>query len=158
MCRSLQGQNRYIFDPLGTATAGGDWGVAPEFIYRDEEQFLDLCYSEKTPPGHFFVDEAHRIFGHQMRENFWMLTEGRHYGMIFHLITQRPNKLHPDVRDQTGKCFMFRLAVDDAKAIGADYGFSDTHKLFLDKGDFLELNSGSSAMARGNVFNLLKGT
>ena len=62
--------------------------------------------------------------------------------------------LAPTVRNQCGRAYVFRLAKDDLKEIGADFGFSDLQKINLDKGDFLLLNSGSAQYQKGNVFKL----
>lgn len=150
-----KGARVVVYDPLGTETLGGAWGEGAE-IYCDLEPFLDLLHSPEFGNAHVFIDEAHHVLGHEMKENFWLLTQGRHYGMTLHLMTQRPKKVHPDVRSNCGLCFMFRLANSDASEIGADYGFSDIHRISLDKGDFLMLNSGSAAFSRANVFNLVQ--
>lgn len=157
VCRGLikKKRPRVVFDPMGTNTAGGDWGEGAT-IYSDVDSFLDLMYSDGFGDTDVFVDEAHNIFSHDKKEHLWMLTQGRHYGMRFHLLTQRPPKVHPDARTNCGQCFMFRLAFDDVKAIGNDYGYSDIHKINLDRGDFLILNSGSAKFSRANVFNLVK--
>ena len=144
-----------VFDPMGTATAGGDWGEGV-LIFTTEHDFLEWIYSEDAVGFHVFIDEAHKILGHSNNENFWMLTEGRHFFLTLHLMTQRPKKLHPDVRHNCGRCYMFRLAKSDRSEIGGDYGFDDLDKLKLDKGDFVLLNSGSAQYSRGNVFNLLE--
>lgn len=154
------GQNVAVFDPLGTPTLGGDWGDPAKVKYfHDKEKFLDFIEDDRTRHFHLFIDEAHNILGHseECRDNYWLLTEGRHYFLNLHLLTQRPKKLHPDVRSQCGRCYMFRLAIQDSKEIGADFGYSDIHAEILDTGDFLILNSGSSTFERANVFKLLKG-
>ncbi len=144
-----------VYDPLGTPTAGGEWGETAE-VYEDMEKFLEVAYAPETTNAHLFIDEAHHIFAHADKSHLWLLTQGRHYGLQLHLLTQRPTKVHPDARTNCGRCFMFRLAYDDARAIGLDYGFSDIHKINLDKGDFLLLNSGTAQFSRGNVFKLLE--
>ena len=144
-----------IFDPLGSPTAGGGWGNGA-IIFDDKEAFLDLVYSEDFINAHLFIDEAHNIFAHDDKSHLWLLTEGRHFYLTLHLMTQRPKKVHPDARTNCGRCFMFRLAQDDAREIGADYGHSGINRISLDKGDFLLLNSGSAEYSRGNVFNLLE--
>jgi DNA helicase HerA-like ATPase len=149
------GKSVVVYDPLGTDTKGGDWGEKA-LVFHDREKFLEFMYSDECRNVHIFVDEAHHIFHHTMGENFWMLTEGRHHFMYFYLISQRPKKIHPDVRTGCARCYMFRLAQDDAKEIGADYGHSNIHKENLDTGDFLVLNSGSAELSRANVFNLLE--
>jgi DNA helicase HerA-like ATPase len=147
--------NVAVFDPLGTSTAGGDWGEGA-LIFTDAETFLNWIYSPEAVNYQVFVDEAHKVLGHLHPENFWMLTEGRHFFLTLHLMTQRPKKLHPDVRHNCGRCYMFRLSKSDRSEIGADYGFDDLDKLSLDKGDFLVLNSGTAKFDRGNVFQLLE--
>lgn len=149
------GQRVVVYDPMGTETAGGGWGKGA-IIYSDLEPFMDFLYSEDGKNAHVFIDEAHHVFSHEQKENFWLLTQGRHYGLTLHLMTQRPKKVHPDVRTNCAVCFMFRLANMDATEIGADYGFSDLNKISLDTGDFLVLNSGSAEFSRANVFQLVK--
>ena len=157
MARGLSdaGHRVVVYDPLGTPTLGGAWGDKAE-LYEDVDLFMDLMHSDDFGNAHVFIDEAHHIFSHTQKENLWILTQGRHYGLNVNLLTQRPTKVHPDARTNCGRCYMFRLAFDDVKAIGNDYGHSDLHKINLDKGDFLVLNSGSSEFSRANVFNLVQ--
>lgn len=151
---AAKGHRGAVYDPMGTATKGGSWPEGWK-VFSEPEDFLAYVESDECHHMHLFIDEAHEILGHGMTENYWLLTKGRHFGLILHLMTQRPNKLHPDVRSQCGLCFMFRLAVDDAYEIGKDYGHSDLHKISLDTGDFLMLKSGSSSVRTGNVFTLV---
>ena len=150
-----QGQNGAVFDPLGTATAGGGWPQGWP-VFEDPDEFIAYASDPANIRIHLFIDEAHEILGHDQRDNFWMLTKGRHFGLFLHLMTQRPNKLHPDVRSQCGTCYLFRLAQDDAYDIGKDYGHNAVHKINLDRGDFLVLESGSPAIRRANVFALVQ--
>ena len=144
-----------VYDPLGTATAGGGWGDGV-LIFTNEHDFLTWIYSDAAVNYHVFIDEAHNILGHNNPENFWMLTEGRHFFLTLHLMTQRPKKLHPDVRHNCGRCYMFRLSKSDRAEIGGDYGFDGLDKISLDKGDFVLLNSGTASFSQGNVFQLLE--
>lgn len=144
-----------VFDPVGTATAGGDW---PEnaIIFEDAEEMLWFVEQENCPPMHLFVDEAAEVFGHSFRENSWLATRGRHYGIYLHIITQRPKMILPNVRGQIGRAYVFRLSNEDMREVGADFGHSGLNHFSLDTGDFLILNSGSAALARNNVFKLLE--
>jgi energy-coupling factor transporter ATP-binding protein EcfA2 len=144
-----------VYDPMGTPTAGGAWGEGTE-VHEDLEAFLETAYHVDTINAHLFIDEAHHVFNHADKEHLWLLTQGRHYGLQLHLMTQRPTKVHPDARTNCGRCYMFRLAHDDARAIGLDYGFSEIHKISLDKGDFLVLNSGTAQFSSGNIFKILE--
>jgi len=60
----------------------------------------------------------------------------------------------PSARSMAGVCYLFRLASDDMRDIGRDFGFSGLDKINLDRGDFLVLESGSSDYKTGNVFSL----
>jgi DNA helicase HerA-like ATPase len=142
-----------VYDPLGTETAGGAWGNST--VFENAEQFLDTIYDANFHNAHIFIDEAHHIFSHADKSHLWLLTQGRHYGLTIHAITQRPTKIHPDARSNCGLAYMFRLANDDARLLGNDFGFSDIHKINLDRGDFLCLESGVAKFKRGNVFDLL---
>lgn len=148
-----QGQKIIVFDPVMTPTAAGSW---PEgaLIFDDEHEFFDYLVQDDVNKAHVFIDEAGDVFNLSKPWNFWLLTRGRHFGFSVFLIAQRPKMLAPTVRNQCGRAYVFRLAKDDLKEIGADFGFSDLHKIELDKGDFLLLNSGSAKFTRGNVFKL----
>lgn len=151
---AAQRQNGAVFDPTLTETLGGGW---PEGwpVFTDADEFLDFIESDKcVGPIHLFIDEADEVFEHSMKWNFWIAKKGRHMGMFLHVMTQRPNMIHPTVRNQLHRCYMFRLAADDVASIGRDYGHSGLDKISLDRGDFLVLNSGTSSIGRGNVFKL----
>jgi len=144
-----------VYDPMGTETLGGQWGEGAE-VHDDLSTFLDRVYAPEFVGSEVFIDEAHHVFAHDDKSHLWLLTQGRHYGLRLHLMTQRPTKIHPDARTNCARCYMFRLAHDDARAIGLDYGFSNIHRINLDRGDFLVLNSGTSQFSRGNIFSLLE--
>jgi hypothetical protein len=52
------------------------------------------------------------------------------------------------------RAYIFRLAIQDLREVGADFGFSDLHEKILDRGDFIMLVSGTSRTETGNVFTL----
>lgn len=156
VARSLAAQGHVIIvhDPVGTSTAGGDW---PEkaIIFDDVEPFLEYLESDECPPAHVFIDEAGDVFGHTQRENSWLATKGRHFGLYLHIITQRPKMILPNVRGQIGKAYVFRLSREDLREVGGDFGHSGIISESLDTGDFMVLNSGSAQYSRANVFSLL---
>lgn len=153
---AIEGHNIIVYDPVGTATAVGNWPKSA-VIFDDEQEFFDYLTRPDVFHAHIFIDEAGDVFSAQKRENLWLLTRGRHFGFFVYLIAQRPKMILPSARNQCGLAYVFRLAVDDLKEIGKDYGFSDLDKNSLDKGDFLMLLSGSPQYQRGNIFSLLKG-
>ena len=106
--------------------------------------------------AHVFVDEAGEVFNLSKRENFWLLTRGRHFGFNVYPICQRPKMIAPTIRNQCSRAYVFRLAQEDMEEIGRDFGFSELKKISLDKGDFLMLLSGTARMSRANVFDLIK--
>jgi hypothetical protein len=63
--------------------------------------------------------------------------------------------LMPSARSQCSVAYVFRLALEDMKEIGADFGHSGLAKISLDKGDFLILKSGLARFDSANVFKLL---
>lgn len=150
-----RGQSVIVFDPMRTPTAGGDWGEGAH-IFDQEEAFLTMMGDDRVMRAHIFVDEADMVFNHARRENFWMLTRGRHYGFEMNLISQRPKLLHPTCRDQCTRMYMFRLPINDRVELGRDKGHDHFAEYDLDAGEFLVANSASREIARGNVFQLLK--
>jgi len=139
-----------VFDPVGSATLGGDWGDGA-VIYRSAEQFEDWVHSDKIHPCKLFIDEASAIFGHDQKHNFWLAERGRHYGIQLFTITQRPMRIHPSVRDQHSECYMFRLRSNDTIQVGADYGH-DLREINLDAGEYIHLISGQKVYTKGRVF------
>jgi hypothetical protein len=145
-----------VYDPVGTATAGGDWPAEAK-IFQDQTAFLEWLLSVKGEPERpwfVFVDESADIFGHGNSDNNWLPRRVRHQNVYLRLISQRPKMLPPNVRTQTAHCYMFRLARDDARMICADFGHGD--EIFstpLDTGDYLLLVSGSSAVESFNCFD-----
>ena len=157
-----------VFDPTAsTETAGGDWGDEA-IVFTDADTFLeyvDTLYQDisrgvserrQANPEKFgacmlFVDEADEIFSQSQRENFWLAKKGRHSGVYCNIITQRPKMIAPTVRNQCAEAWVFRLAFEDMRTIGADYGH-DLSGEILDKGDYLRIISGASSYTRGNIF------
>jgi DNA helicase HerA-like ATPase len=150
---AAKGQTIIVFDPVMTPTAAGSWPQSA-ILFDDETEFFDYLVKDDVNKAHVFIDESGDVFNLSKPWNFWLLTRGRHFGFSVFLIAQRPKMLAPTVRNQCGRAYVFRLAKDDLKEIGADFGFSDLQKITLDKGDFLLLNSGSAQFQKGNVFNL----
>jgi DNA helicase HerA-like ATPase len=140
-----------VFDPVGTETANGTWPDSAD-IYSDEGAFIDKMNNDETTHSVVFVDEAAEIFGHQQKENFWMLTRGRHFGLSIIVICQRPKMVHPTVRAQCGRGYIFRLAQDDMVEIGRDFA-QDLSSHDLDRGEYLVLDSGKAGLSRHNVFS-----
>lgn len=139
-----------VFDPVGSATLGGDWGDGAT-VYHDADEFQDYIHSGKLQPCKMFIDEASSIFSHEQRENFWLAERGRHYGVQLFTITQRPMRIHPSVRDQHSEAYVFRLKSMDITNVGADFGH-DLRDIQLDAGEYLHLISGQRGFTRGNVF------
>lgn len=151
-----QNQNVIVYDPMGTDTAGGDWGEGAR-VFDNKDEFLNFVESDECPfPCHVFVDESDLVFSLDQKENHWMLRRGRHFGMIIYCITQRPVMIAPSVRSMCGRAYVFRLVQDDIKKVAADYAFDEAHKINLDSGDFLCFTAGQSEYKRGNVFEMLK--
>ncbi len=152
---SAAGQNIIIYDPVATGTCGGGWPEAA-IIFADEDDIFEYLSREDVSGAHVFVDEAGEIFGNDKRHNLWLLTRGRHYGFHVLMIAQRPKMILPTARNQVSRTYMFRLARDDAREVGADMGHTGIEKIILDTGDFLVLLSGQASIKRANIFDLLE--
>jgi len=151
---AAEGQNVIVYDPVGTRTGAGTW-PRTAIVFDHETEFFDYLAKPDVYNAHVFIDESADLFNASKRENLWLLTRGRHFGFSVVLIAQRPKMLLPAARTQCSVAYVFRLAVDDMKEIGADFGHSSIAKINLDKGDFLILQSGLAEFDRANVFQLL---
>jgi DNA helicase HerA-like ATPase len=151
---SEAGQNVIVFDPVGTRTASGTW-PKNAILFDDEQEFFAYLARADVFNSHVFVDEAGELFNSSKRENLWLLTRGRHFGFSVWMIAQRPKMIMPTARNQCSVAYIFRLAQDDLKEIGADFGHSQLQREILDKGDFLMIRSGLARFDRANVFDLL---
>lgn len=161
-----RGHRVFVYDPMiGTGTAGADdeepWGKGA-IIFADEDSLVKAMH-ENDREAHVFIDESDELFSHSRKENFWILTRGRHFLLSVNLITQRPKMISPTVRRQCTKLYMFSLAHDDTKEIAKDYAFDGDELLEkdgvvvpLDKGDFVVVVSGEHSKTRANIFQLLK--
>lgn len=158
LCRRLDGlgQNTVVYDPVGTATAGGGWGER-SIVFDDADEFWAYMADDRVVGAHVFVDEAGDQFGVSQKQNHWLATRGRHFHLYLYMIAQRPKMIAPTVRTQAGRCYMFRLACEDAKEVGMDFGHSGLDKKELDTGDFLILDSGQAQIVPAlNIFTLLE--
>lgn len=152
-------QNVIVRDPMGTETAGGDWGDgAIIFGPTQDEEFWSYLRHPDVKNTHVIIDEAADFFAVNQPENQWLLRGGRHFGFQVTLLAQRPKMLAPNVRAQCGMGYLFRLGKEDMREILADFGHSASDAEFsepLDTGDFYMVKAGAAAIVRGNVFSLL---
>lgn len=149
------GENLIVYDPVHTRTIKGGW-PASSVIFSDQDSLFDYLSRDDVSDAHIFIDEAGDVFNLGQRYNMWLLTRGRHFGFSVTMIAQRPKMIAPSARGQVSRVYMFRLAQQDAREIGADMGHSALEKINLDKGDFLILDSGQASMKRANIFKLLR--
>lgn len=147
------GHRIVVYDPVGTPTAAGGWPTSA-VQFDDADEFLEYMKIPEVMHCHVFIDEASDIFSIGQKDNFWLLTRGRHFGFTVYLIAQRPKLIAPSARTQCGRLYLFRLAVDDAHELGRDFGINDLHKISLDRGDFLVIESGKSDTRSANIFEI----
>jgi DNA helicase HerA-like ATPase len=150
------GHRIIVYDPVGTETAGGGWPEDSELI-DDPLKFGKALKNRED--AYVFVDEGADVFNQSETQNQWMLRKGRHKLLYFRVMAQRPKMLAPNVRTNCARCFMFRLAKDDAREISADFGHGpDIYNETLDTGDCIMLTSGSEHTESFNVFDLVPAT
>lgn len=152
-----RGHNVIVYDPMGTGTAGGDWGEEEHpdrvRVFTEESEFME--HVADAPPSAVFVDESDLVFSHVQLENHWLARRGRHYGHRVYMLTQRPQMIAPNCRTQTGVAYMFRLARSDSDFVLREFGHDIKGNPDLDTGEFLVLRSGARGISRGNVFKLV---
>lgn len=151
----------YVYDPVGTDTANGNWPDGAEIITDPDEFYekVDELHEDGGDPEHpafFFVDESADVFGHSQTSAHWIARKIRHSEVYLRMIVQRPNMLHPSVRTQCSFVYMLRLSRKDAVMVCDDMGHgTEVSSKVLDKGDVILLTSGSSGIEEFNVFDLL---
>jgi DNA helicase HerA-like ATPase len=152
---SENGYDVCVYDPVHTATAGGDWPSNAQ-VFDNQAQFI--AYVKSAQDVFVFVDESADVFSLSQTENHWLLRRGRHQGLYVRLIVQRPKMIAPNVRTQCAVAYVFRMARDDATELFADFGHSRAYVReyvdALDVGDFVVLESGRPQIAAFNVFDL----
>jgi Zonular occludens toxin (Zot) len=139
-----------VYDPMRTATRGGDWPDSA-IVYLQREQFLRDVGNMQN--AQLFIDEADDIFSHEQKENFWIMTRGRHQGLYTHLITQRPNRVHPTARSQCTRAYLCKLNKSDRQAVLADHGHEDIDINHL-HGSFILVDNRTHDVVFGNAFTL----
>lgn len=150
------GHRIIVYDPVGTKTAGGGW-PASAVMFSEVEPLFEYLERDDVNHAHVFIDEAGDFMGVSDKDKHWLLRRGRHKGFFVNIISQRPKMLAPNVRTQCNVAYMFRLSMNDADEIGADFGHSKLSNIVskLDKGEYLRLESGSPHIKRGSLFKQL---
>lgn len=146
-----EGHRVIVYDPVLTKTAAGTWPDSA-VLFDEQDAFFEYLSRPDVHSAHVFVDEAGEVFSIGQRENFWVLTRGRHYNLHVYMIVQRPKMIAPSARTQARRGYIFRLSPDDMDDIGADFGFSGVGKIVLDKGQFLVLDTGTVCIKRASIF------
>lgn len=98
-----------------------DTGAKTSF-HNDATSFLTAVRTAKN--ADIFIDESDMIFSQSMRENFTLVTRGRHLGNRYFLASQRPRLIAPTVRAQASIIYFFRLGYEDLTASMRDTGFN----------------------------------
>ena len=107
-------------------TVRDEYGMAAADVeYDDKEEFIDAV-REKINDGQPFiiiVDEAHEFWERAgSREYLWLARKGRHFGVNIIAITQRGADIHPTLRSQCGRLYLFQCSLTDAKFMSDEYG------------------------------------
>lgn len=72
------------------------------------------------------------------RDNWWLFTRGRHFGIEACAITQRPTLIAPTVRGMCNDVFVFKVSKSDAQMLANDYAAQGLENASeLDQGEFL---------------------
>lgn len=104
----------YVRDPLGY-----EWEGASGYFNTSEE--LRALMQKYGTPAIVVVDEAVDFFRVGQVENHWILTRGRHEGLLPICIAHRVKMMAPNVRAQFSDLYVFNSAPEDADAMAGDY-------------------------------------
>lgn len=86
-------------------------------------------------PALVVVDEASDFFGTSQRDNHWIFSRGRHYGIIPIAIAQRIKMVVPAVREQATDLYVFESSLEASQLLAEAYN----SPILLDA---VELNQG----------------
>lgn len=140
-----------VFDPIMT-----EWS-ADAFVTFDEPEFFEeiqKSYNEELTQA-VFVDEADTLFSIGQKENFWLLTRGRHFKLYMHVITQRPALVAPTIRSQCNELYVFRVSKADAKLLAEDFAHEGVLEATeLQQGEYLHVywKDKKKALDKGKIF------
>lgn len=85
------------------------------------------------------IDEADTELGVDNKQNLWIATKGRHYGIENIFSTQRPFLIAPTARNMCAELFCFRVSQNDASALAGDFADARIREAApnLNQGEFL---------------------
>ena len=113
------------FDPIGDYTFPCDLRTD-----CDEELKELVNYNHDCA---VFIDEASEVLGIGQRENWRLMTRGRHGGHRVHAISQRGyGAIAPICRGQCSDLFLFATCFDDCIKIGREWNTKDLEKTVPD--------------------------
>lgn len=99
-----------------------------------------------------FVDEAGKWKKNYLHILEEIATTGRHYGHNVHFIAQRAQMIPPTVRNQCENLFLFKQALDDARALAADFVADELlDAKTLKKGEFFAKIGVDGEVSRGKI-------
>ena len=115
-----QGYNVIVLDPLMD-----EWPC--DYITREADEFLEVA--KTNTQCLCVIDEAGESVGHFDKQRHWLATRGRHFGHTCFFLAQRAQMISPNVRDQCGVAYIFRVSNDDSKILANEYGYDELKKL-----------------------------
>jgi len=103
-----------VFDPMLS-----EWASA-YFVSEDIEAVKSELEKLRGNPHIAVIDEAGDVFTVGQRENHFLFTRGRHYGMLPIAIAQRMNMIAPNVRNMATDLYLFESALEDCEILARD--------------------------------------
>ena len=133
-CEAVAGtpaeRDMIIYDPTNAPQDHHDgWRVNLQRWYNDAPrtwQFNNpaafVAAARRAQNADLYIDEATDIFSLSLKQNHYLMTTGRHSGNRLFIASQRPAQIAPTVRNQCTCLFIFRLGLNDRRAMLMDAG------------------------------------
>jgi len=125
----------FIRDPVGAS----DWPRCDALFY-DSDELRVLLEKQKSAPCIALIDEGADFFTVGKKENHWIFTRGRHFGMLPIVVCHYVKAMAPIVRDQATDLYVFESSIETSKILADSYNMPElenAHELI--QGEFFHV-------------------
>ena len=137
----------FIRDPMRS-----EW-LKNDGFFETEHALKNLL--KNTPRSVVIIDEASDFFGLGQKDNHWIFTRGRHFGILPIAIAQRVRMLSPNVREQATDVYIFESSKEAAEIMAEAHNSSQILDCVdFSQGEFLHVRrvNGTRKITHHNLF------